>query len=63
MVLFFHATGGSVGMNIKERMKLIPFEACIGSYEYNCGGNCVPDIKISNPDTTVSQPGTEERHL
>ena len=27
---FFHATGGSVGMNIKESMKLIPFEACIG---------------------------------
>lgn len=27
---FFHATGGSVGMNIKKRMKLIPFEACIG---------------------------------
>ena len=27
---FFHATGGSVGMIIKERMKLIPFEACIG---------------------------------
>ena len=27
---FFHATGGSVGMNIKERMKLSPFEACIG---------------------------------
>ena len=27
---FFHATGGSVGMNMKERMKLIPFEACIG---------------------------------
>ena len=27
---FFHATGGSVAMNIKERMKLIPFEACIG---------------------------------
>ena len=27
---FFHATGGSLGMNIKERMKLIPFEACIG---------------------------------
>lgn len=27
---FFHATGGSVGMNIKERMKLIPFEVCIG---------------------------------
>lgn len=27
---FFHATGGSVNMTIKERMKLIPFEACIG---------------------------------
>lgn len=27
---FFHATGGSVNMNIKERMKLIPYEACIG---------------------------------
>lgn len=27
---FFHATGGSVFMNIKERMKLIPFEACVG---------------------------------
>lgn len=27
---FFHATGGSVSMNIKERMKLIPYEACIG---------------------------------
>lgn len=27
---FFHATGNSVGMSIKERMKLIPFEACIG---------------------------------
>ena len=27
---FFHATGGSVYMDIKERMKLIPFEACIG---------------------------------
>lgn len=27
---FFHATGGSVGMDIKNRMKLIPFEACIG---------------------------------
>ena len=27
---FFHATGGSVLMNIKERMKLIPFEACVG---------------------------------
>lgn len=27
---FFHATGGSVFMEIKERMKLIPFEALIG---------------------------------
>lgn len=27
---FFHATGGSVFMSIKERMKLIPFEACVG---------------------------------
>ena len=27
---FFHATGGAVFMNIKERMKLIPYEACIG---------------------------------
>lgn len=27
---FFHATGGSVSMNIKDRMKLIPYEACIG---------------------------------
>jgi GntP family gluconate:H+ symporter len=27
---FFHATGGSVFMNIKNRMKLIPYEACVG---------------------------------
>lgn len=27
---FFHATGGSVDLNIKERMRLIPFEAMIG---------------------------------
>ena len=27
---FFHATGGSVGMSIKERMKLIPFETLVG---------------------------------
>ena len=27
---FFHATGGSVNMSISERMKLIPFEACVG---------------------------------
>lgn len=27
---FFHATGGSVYMSIKERMKLIPYEALVG---------------------------------
>ena len=27
---FFHATGGSVNLSIKDRMKLIPFEACVG---------------------------------
>lgn len=27
---FFHATGGSVNMTIGDRMKLIPFEACVG---------------------------------
>lgn len=27
---FFHATGGSVGMHIKERMRLIPFETAVG---------------------------------
>lgn len=27
---FFHATGGSVSMDIKERMKLIPYEALVG---------------------------------
>ena len=27
---FFHATGGAVNMSIGERMKLIPYEACIG---------------------------------
>lgn len=27
---FFHATGGAVNMSIKERMKLIPYEACVG---------------------------------
>jgi GntP family gluconate:H+ symporter len=27
---FFHATGGAVNMSIGERMKLIPFEACVG---------------------------------
>jgi GntP family gluconate:H+ symporter len=27
---FFHATGGSVFMGIKERLKLIPYEALVG---------------------------------
>ena len=27
---FFHATGGSVGMGISKRMKLIPYEALVG---------------------------------
>jgi GntP family gluconate:H+ symporter len=27
---FFHATGGSVNLTIGDRMKLIPFEACVG---------------------------------
>ena len=27
---FFHATGGSVGMQIKERMRLIPYETLVG---------------------------------
>lgn len=27
---FFHATGGSVGMSIKERMRLIPYESLVG---------------------------------
>ena len=27
---FFHATGGAVNMTIKERLKLITFEACVG---------------------------------
>lgn len=27
---FFHATGGSVGMSMKERLKLLPWEAAIG---------------------------------
>lgn len=27
---FFHATGGSVGMSIKERIKLIPYESLVG---------------------------------
>jgi len=27
---FFHATGGAVNMGIKERMKLIPYEALVG---------------------------------
>lgn len=27
---FFHATGGAAGLEIKERMKLIPYEMCVG---------------------------------
>jgi GntP family gluconate:H+ symporter len=27
---FFHATGGSVGMNIRERLKAVPYETLIG---------------------------------
>lgn len=27
---FFHATGGSVFMGMKERMKLIPYESLVG---------------------------------
>lgn len=27
---FFHATGGAVGMGIKERLRLIPFESMVG---------------------------------
>ena len=27
---FFHATGGSVNLSIGDRMKLIPYEACVG---------------------------------
>jgi GntP family gluconate:H+ symporter len=27
---FFHATGGSVNLEIKDRMKLIPYEAAVG---------------------------------
>lgn len=27
---FFHATGGSVGMSIKERIRLIPYESAVG---------------------------------
>lgn len=27
---FFHATGGSANMEIKERLKLIPYESLIG---------------------------------
>ncbi len=28
---FFHATGGAVGMGIKERLRLIPFETLVGT--------------------------------
>lgn len=28
---FFHATGGSVGMSVKERFRIIPFETAVGT--------------------------------
>jgi len=28
---FFHATGGAVGMSVKDRLKLIPYEAAVGA--------------------------------
>ena len=28
---FFHATGGSVGLSVRDRLKLIPYEAAVGS--------------------------------
>jgi GntP family gluconate:H+ symporter len=27
---FFHATGGSMGFSVKERLKLIPYESLVG---------------------------------
>ena len=27
---FFHATGGSMGLTVKERLKLIPYETIVG---------------------------------
>jgi gluconate:H+ symporter, GntP family len=27
---FFHATGGAVFLSVRERLKLVPFEAAIG---------------------------------
>jgi GntP family gluconate:H+ symporter len=27
---FFHATGGSMGMGVKERLRLIPYESLVG---------------------------------
>ena len=27
---FFHATGGAVNMKFKDRLKIVPFEACVG---------------------------------
>lgn len=34
---FFHATGGSVEMNIKERLRLIPYESAVGFVLTACG--------------------------
>lgn len=37
---FFHATGGSVGMDVKERLKLIPYESLIGLVLTICSVAC-----------------------
>lgn len=37
---FFHATGGSVGMDVKERLKLIPYESLIGLVLTICSVTC-----------------------
>ena len=33
---FFHATGGSMGMSVKERLKLIPYESIVGLVLTSC---------------------------
>lgn len=33
---FFHATGGSMGMSVKERLKLIPYETLVGFILASC---------------------------
>lgn len=37
---FFHATGGSVGMDVKDRLKLIPYESLIGLVLTICSVAC-----------------------